>query len=122
MNTKFFKYDEDNKIVFGYAIISKVDGVEYVDKQGDHIPEDSIIDATRDFMDNNREGHIMHAGQKVGKVLYSFPLTEEIAKSLDIEAKTYGFLIGMRVDNKEVMKSVIEGDTASFSIGGYVDE
>jgi hypothetical protein len=46
----FFKVDEKLDLVFGGAIISKINGEDYIDLQGDIIPEDAMLEAAVDFI------------------------------------------------------------------------
>ena len=116
-SSEVFKVDESLGLVFGFAIISKVDGEPYFDVQGDHIPEDAMLKAATDFMASSRAAKEMHRGDAVGQVLYAFPLTEEIAKSLDIITPRTGLLIGMRPGPEAVAKFK-DGTYKGFSIGG----
>lgn len=111
------KIDEDLGLVFGYAIVSKVDGEPYFDSQGDHIPEDAMLKAATDFMVNSRVAKEMHHGEQVGAVVFAFPLTAEIAKALDIEARKTGLLIAMR-PGPDVLAKYKSGEYQGFSIGG----
>lgn len=115
--TPVCKVDNKLGLVFGFAIVSKVDGEPYFDVQGDHIPEDSMLKAATDFMAQSRKAKEMHHGDGVGEVLFAFPLTEDIAKSLGIETKTTGLLIGMK-PSPEVFGKFADGTYTGFSIGG----
>lgn len=117
------KVDESLGLVFGFAIVSKVDGEPYHDVQGDYIPEDAMLKAGADFMANSRVAKEMHAGDKIGEVVFAFPLTEDIAKSLDITTKKTGLLIAMK-PSAEVLAKFRSGEFAGFSIGGrrIIDE
>lgn len=111
------KVDSDLGLVFGFAIVSNVDGQPYFDVQGDHIPEDSMLKAATEFMENSRIAKEMHAGDQKGSVVFAFPLTAEIAKSLDITTKQTGLLIAMR-PSEEVLTKFKNGTYTGFSIGG----
>lgn len=105
-------------IVFGYAIVSKVDGADYYDLQGDHITEDAMAKAAADFMMESRAGKIMHVGPIVADVPFLFPLTEEIGKALDITAKRHGLLIGFKPRDPAILDKFASGELTGFSIGG----
>lgn len=111
------KVSEELGLVFGYALISKVDGKPFYDLQGDHIPEDEVLKASTDFMLNSRVAKEMHQGEQIGGVVHSYPLTEEIAKALDIEARRYGWLVAMQ-PSAEVLAKFKSGELKGFSIGG----
>lgn len=115
--TQVCKVDAKLGLVFGFAVISKVNGEPYFDKQGDHIPEDAMIEAATDFMSKSRAAREMHRGPDAGQVLYAFPLTEDIAKALGIETPKTGLLIGMK-PNPEHLSKFEDGTYTGFSIGG----
>jgi hypothetical protein len=50
-------------------------------------------------------------------VVFGFPLTEEIAKSLAIESRAHGLLIAMR-PSPDVLAKFKDGTYTGFSIGG----
>lgn len=119
-----WKVDLGQRLIFGFAMVSKVDGEDFFDSQGDHIPEDAALDAMTDFMVSKRVGCTMHErdseGQvvKSGEIIYAFPLLTDIAKSLGIETSKTGILIGYRPDNDEDLIKAIRGEFTGFSIGG----
>jgi hypothetical protein len=120
--TQVLKVDDQLGIVFGFAIVSKVDGEDYFDVQGDHIPEDAMLKAADDFMRHSRVAKEMHRGDQTGDVVFAFPLTTEIAKALDIQTKRTGLLIGMRPGETALAK-FRDGTYTGFSIGGsYMPE
>jgi len=111
------KVDEDLGLVFGFAIVSTMDGEPYFDVQGDHIPDDSMLKASTDFMLHSREAKEMHKGGKAGSVVFAFPLTAEVARSLDIVTKKTGLIIAMKPD-AEMLAKFKSGELTGFSIGG----
>lgn len=115
------KVDSNLGLVFGFAIVSTLDGEPYFDKQGDHIPEEAMLKAATDFMENSRVAKEMHAGEPVGSIVFAYPLTKEIAKALDIETKQTGLLIAMKL-NEEGLAKFKDGTYTGFSIGGAYGE
>lgn len=113
------KVDESLGLVFGYAIVSKIDGEDYYDLHGDHIPESVMLEAATDFMQEGRVAKDMHEGDAAGTVVFAFPLTTDIAKSLDIEVSKTGLLIAMKPDSDEMLAKFASGEYTGFSIGGY---
>lgn len=118
MSSKFVKYDAALGLVFGYAIVCKVDDKEYFDVQGDHIPEDSMMEAATDFMLSKREGKVMHSGARVGDIVFAWPLTTDIAKAFDLKTSKTGLLIAYRPTDPDIVDKVKNGDYTGFSIGG----
>ncbi len=130
MDADVCKVDEDLGLVMGFAIICKHNGEDYFDRQDDHIPESSMLKAATDFMRNSRvmgEMHKVDTQKKAearGTVVFAFPLTTDIAKSLNIETQTTGLLVGMMPDDDEILGKFKSGEYTGFSIGGrrIIDE
>lgn len=115
------KVDEALGLVFGFAIVSTLDGEPYYDAHEDHIPDESMLKASFDFMLSKRESQEMHDGDQDGTVVFAFPLTADIAKSLGIETEKTGLLIGMR-PSPAVFGKFLDGTYTGFSIGGrYIE-
>ncbi len=121
---KFVKIDEDHGIVFGWGIICKIDGVDYFDTQGDHIPEDTMLTASVDFQKNFRTGKAMHRGEDIADIAFLFPMTSDIAKAFfDIEElKKSGLMIGWKPHTPELLEKYRSGEWTGFSIGGDYGE
>lgn len=115
--TTIAKVDEKHNLVFGYAMVSKIDGKPHFDLHGHHIPDNVILKSLIDFSAKPIAKE-MHSGDAVGEFVFLFPLTEEIAKSLDIEAKQHGALVAMKPYNKEIIQKFASGEYTGFSIGG----
>lgn len=115
--TSILKVDAALGLVFGYAIVCKERGEDYFDLQGDNIPEDVMLKAAADFMENSRVADDMHDGEAMGTVVFAFPLTDEIAKALDIQTERTGLLIAMK-PSPAVFEKFLDGTYTGFSIGG----
>ncbi len=116
---EFIKVDESLGLIIGFAMVCKVDGEDYYDLEGDHIPEDAMTAASLDFMQNSRVAGVMHkSAKKEGDIIFAFPLTTEIAAALDITTKRTGLLIAMKPDNPETLDKARSGEYRGFSIGG----
>lgn len=111
------KVDADLGLVFGWAIVSKVDGEPYFDKQGDHIPEDSMLRAAADFMLRSRVAKDMHRGDQIGDVVFAFPLTSDVAKAMGIASKNTGLIVAIK-PSPAVLAKYRSGEYTGFSIGG----
>lgn len=125
-NVRLFKVDTSLGLVFGWAIVCKVEGEDYydlnIDPDGErvpeHIPEDAMLKAAFDFMQNtDRPGNEMHAGPDTGQFAFAFPLTTDIAKSMGIETKQTGLLVAYKA-SPEVLKKFQDGVYTGFSIEG----
>lgn len=111
------KVDADLGLVFGFAVVCKRDGERYFDLQGDHITEKAMLEAATDFMIHSRVAKDMHEGAQDGTVVFAFPLTTDIAKSLGIETEQTGLLIAMK-PSADVLAKFKDGTYTGFSIGG----
>lgn len=114
-------------LVFGYAIVCKevnAAGVfeDHYDLQGDHIPEDSMLEASADFMLHSRAQKDMHQGEQCGDIVFAFPMTTELAKALDITVKRTGLIIAMKPHDKAILDKYEKGEYTGFSIGGQYIE
>jgi putative serine protease XkdF len=123
---KLFKADKkkDLGLIFGWAIVSCEDCKPYYDTQGDHIPEESMLEAATDFMLNHRAMKVMHSGKKVGTVVFAWPMTEEIAEAMGIKSARTGLMVAVKPDSKRVLERFKDNEYTGFSIGGnrLIDE
>lgn len=114
---RVLKVDEELGMVFGFAIVSKVDGEPHFDRQGDHIPESAMLKASMRFAESARPALEMHKGEERGQNVFLFPLTSDIAKALNIETRKTGLLVGMKPD-PAMLQKFKSGELQAFSIGG----
>lgn len=117
LNCKVAKVDDSLGLVFGWAIICTEGGQPYVDTQGDHIPDSSMLKAATKFAKGARAGGDMHRTSD-GTVRHQFPLTAEIAKAFGIQTETTGLMIAMEPDSEETLAKFRSGERTGFSIGG----
>lgn len=127
-NTQILKVDDQLGLIFGFAVVCKVNGEDFYDSDNEHIPEDAMLAAATDFAKSKRVACDMHArdaaGQPVpdGGVVHIFPLTTDIAKALDIQTERTGLLVALAPDNPETLDKARSGEYTGFSIGGAVLE
>lgn len=112
------KVDQTLGLVFGYAIVCKVDGADYYDTQDDHIPEDAMLEALCDFMQKSRNTKDMHSGDYNGTVVFAFPVTTELAKALGWTVQKTGAVVAMKPNDKAILDKYASGEYQGFSIGG----
>lgn len=127
--------DAEHGLVIGFAIVSTVDGQPYydlnIDTDGVHkgervpenIPDEAVLDAYVDVrkIGTDLPGNVMHEGADSGVYYDLFPLTAEIAKSLDITTKRTGLLCIYKPE-PEVLAKFKDGTFTGFSIeGGRVE-
>lgn len=125
--SRIAKVDEELGLVFGWAMVCKVNGQPFWDSQDDHIPEDTMLAAAADFMTHSRVAKEMHNGDQVGDFVFAFPITTETAKAMDLSTKYTGLMVAMRPSSEDVLQKFRDGTYTGFSIGGtritdeYVD-
>jgi Putative phage serine protease XkdF len=122
-HANFLKAGVDGNVVYGWAIVCKEGGEEYVDLQGDVITENEMQKAATRFMLDRRTGKIMHEGRAVADVVHSYPLTGHMQKALGllpdgVSPLRTGWAIGMRFTDEALLKRFADGDLTGFSIGG----
>lgn len=118
-------------IVFGWAIVSKENGVPYydlnIDWEGEyagqrvpeHIPEATMLKGALDFaLTPDRPGNEMHAGPETGSFPFVWPLTDEIAKAMGINCKRTGLMVGY-YPAPAVLAKFKSGEYTGFSIEGF---
>lgn len=112
------KIDEEQRIIYGWASVTKVNGELLIDRQGDMIETDTLHKAVNDFMENVRVGKLMHQGEPVGMIVHSFPVSKEICDALGIQTDKEGWITGYKVYDDQIWSDVKSGKYAAFSIGG----
>lgn len=120
-NDRVLKVDEDRRIVWGWASVSKEDGEYVVDHHDDIIEPEVMAKAADDFMLDVRMAKAMHDGEGIGEVIHSLPLTEELGKALGIQCKREGWIIAMKIHDDDTWEKVKSGEFKAFSIGGMAN-
>lgn len=113
------KVDTDQRIVWGWASVSTVDGELVYDAHGDAIEPHEMESAANAFMLDVRAAKAMHTGDMIGEVIHSLPLTKALADALGITCKQEGWIIAMKIHDDNTWNSVKSGKFAAFSIGGW---
>ncbi len=121
VTTDVCKVDDELGLVFGFAMVCKIAGEDHFDLQGHHIPEDTMLKVLTKFMSSgNAEAKEMHTGDKVGDFIFAFPMTTEIAKSLNIQVEQTGALVAVKPNNDSTLQKFKSGELKGFSIGGIL--
>ena len=115
---EILKFDDEQRMVYGWASVVTKGGEPVVDRQGDVIEPDTLVKAVSKFMEHVRVGKQMHNGDQIGVVVHSWPVTNEISKSVGIESDREGWLVAFKVYDDTVWAKVKSGELAAFSIGG----
>lgn len=112
------KLDEEERMVYGWASVITENGEPVIDRQGDVIKAPALTKAVTKFMEEVRVGKAMHEGEQIGQVIHSWPVTDEISKSVGIESNREGWLVAFKVHDENIWKKVKSGELSAFSIGG----
>ena len=115
---QILKTDEEQRMVYGWASVVTEKGEPVVDRQGDVIEPDTLVNAVNKFMEHVRVGKEMHKGEQIGAVIHSMPITKEIGDSLGIQSDREGWVVAFKVYSDDVWAKVKSGELAAFSIGG----
>lgn len=136
LSGEFSKFDEDERIAFGWASVTNLDGQEVVDRQGDIIKIDDLERSAYNYVLSSRVGGEMHKKEiyldtdgmskaigtrpkKVAELVESVVLTPEKIEKMGLPASTpQGWWIGFKVTDDEVWKGVKSGKYSAFSIHG----
>lgn len=113
------KVDTSNKLVFGWGTVCQKNGDPYYDTDNQHFPEDVAIKGWVEFMKNARVSKAMHEGEQVGDVVFAFPATDDIIKSLGMTlGDQSGIIVGVVINDEATLNKFYTGVYKGFSIGG----
>ncbi|MEI5677358.1 XkdF-like putative serine protease domain-containing protein [Mesorhizobium sp. CCNWLW179-1] len=112
------KTDRSLGLIIGWALVSTIAGKPYFDRQGDHVPDDQATKAFARFMEGDRILKLNHTGSVKGRVIFCFPLSADIARSVGIQTQQTGVLIGVKPDDPAILDMFDAGRIGGFSIGG----
>jgi len=115
---KVLKVDNEQRIIFGWASVTKVDGELVVDRQGDVMKTETLHTAVNKFMKDVRIGKVMHKGEQTGDIIHSFPVSKDIMEALGIQTNKEGWIVGYYTSDDDLWKSIQSGEYTEFSIGG----
>lgn len=117
-----------SKLVYGWAMVNKVrngDGelVDYFDTDNENFPEDVSLKAFEEYMTGDRLVDDIHDEKPIGQIVFAFPMIEDIAKAFGLaeHLPQTGIIVGMRVDNPEILKKYETGEYTGFSIGALAN-
>jgi len=113
-----FKVLEDQRLVYGWAYVSTVNGQISLDHSGEYIRPEEIVKAATNFMLEARVAKEMHSGPQIGEIVHSLPITKEIASSLGLTTEKEGWVICVKIRDDKVWEQVKTGKLSAFSIGG----
>lgn len=112
--------DESLGIVFGWGMITKINGEDYFDLDEQHVTNQFMLKATSSFMEESRISNDMHTESDIGVVVHSFPLTDEVAKSMGIFSNINGWMVGVK-PSEDILAKFVSGEYTGFSIEGSAE-
>lgn len=123
LDIEFSKRSDELRLVGGFAYVSKRDGKEMVDLQGDSIPTSVLREAVHEFMKTRRDMGIMHIVGPDGKPVAAGEVVEMAVfgdgfSPPGMEEGTEGLWVVAKVNDQEVWNLVKSGLLRGFSIGG----
>lgn len=119
------KMDSSKRQVFGFAMVTHIDGEPVVDRQGDYTPLEEIEKAAYTYVIESRKGGDMHTrdGDKplhTSDLVESFVITPEKLQQMGLEenALPHGWWVGFKVNDDKQWLDVVEKRRTGFSIHG----
>jgi hypothetical protein len=109
--------DKSQGIVYGWGMITDINGEPYYDLDNLHTPADIMVKATSEFMETARVSNDSHTPLDIGIVVHSFPLSNEIAKAMGITSNINGWMVGVKPD-ADTLAKFVSGEYTGFSIEG----
>lgn len=122
------KVDTDKRLVFGWCSLSKVNGEQVVDLQGDYIPIEETEKSAYNYVLHSRKGGDMH--KRVSKsddqalhtsnLVESFVVTPEKLQRMGLppDALPLGWWTGFKVHDDQQWADVKAGKRLGFSLHG----
>lgn len=125
VETEFSKVDDEQRTVFGWASIVKMDGKPVVDRQGDYIDIEELSKSAYDYVVSSRKGGHQHKRTETGDPLHvsdmieSVVLTPEKIEKMGLPPETpQGWWVGYKVRDDEIWDAVKKGEVTGFSVHG----
>ena len=115
---KIAKQDPDQKMIFGWASVSEIDGKLVIDKQGDIIEPEELEKAAYEFVLYSRQHGDMHVRKGTGRLIESMVFTKEKQEALGVDIGMVGWWAGWKIDDDGLWKDIRDGKRPELSIGG----
>lgn len=117
-----------SKLVYGWAMVNKIRGengelVPYLDTDNEYFPEEVSLKAFEEYMTGDRLVDNIHDEKPIGQIVFAFPMITEIADAFGLteHLPQTGIIVGMRVDDPEILKKYESGEYTGFSIGALAN-
>ena len=117
-----------SKLVYGWAMVNKIRGEDgeltpYLDTDNEYFPEEVSLKAFEEYMTGDRLVDNIHDEKPIGQIIFAFPMITEIADAFGLteHLPQTGIIVGMRVDDPEILKKYESGEYTGFSIGALAN-
>lgn len=117
-----------SKLVYGWAMVNKIRGeygelTPYLDTDNEYFPEEVSLKAFEEYMTGDRLVDNIHDEKPIGQIIFAFPMITEIADAFGLteHLPQTGIIVGMRVDDPEILKKYESGEYTGFSIGALAN-
>jgi hypothetical protein len=113
------KTSAEQRMVYGWAIVSNDEHGPHFDTQGDHVSVDVARRAIHGFIRSGR-GDLNHVRKGTGAIVEALVIDDELAEFLleALQKGERGALIGYKADDEEAWQGAKSGKLRGFSIGG----
>ena len=111
ISVKVDRTSEELGILWGYASVADI-----VDLQGDVVPQDELVAAVYQFMEDYYAGTttIKTNHDKVAKVVL-------VESTFQVVGTRLAWFVGVKLLDEDLRKAARDGDISGFSIGGWAD-
>lgn len=111
--------DPDQRRVYGFAMTSQDEqGNLLTDYQGDTISPAELEDAAHAYIEESREGGVMHEPGSTSRLIASVVMTPDVRKAMGVGPGPTSWFVGYQINDEAVWKRVKSGELAEFSIEG----
>lgn len=124
-DTTIAKFDDEKRLVFGWASITDKDGQPVVDRQGDMIEITEVEKSAYDYVIDSRAGGNQHRRDeadvplRVSDMVESVVFTPEKVEKMGLPPETpTGWWVGFKVRDDESWDDVKNGRVTGFSVHG----
>lgn len=122
--TRILKFDEDRRLVFGWATVAiRKTGEVVEDGEGDVVEPEEMEDAAYEFNLHFRELNERHRGLSKGRLVESLAVTPDKLEKMGLprDALPVGVWVGFYVEDDGAWEGVKSGKYKMFSIEGTAE-
>ena len=116
------KIDEEQKIVFGWGLVNKVNGQLYTDSQNDQVEDIDLEKAVYDFMVVPKHDEMHKRLVPDSQIVESFVVTDEKLQKMfpgeTVPIGKRGWWLAVKINDPEVFAKHKDGTYTGFSITG----